>query len=157
VAVMQSERPSLHREGVAKECEDRVATLESIAPRAVAHRGVRGEAGAELVPALQVEAPKVAVLELPDRLDVLQHPQTRLELFQRGHAALLPGARCRWPEARMSTRRAHVPSPDPAGTAPRSRTRHVLPRRLRRPRHGARCIDRTIHPRLRFSTRDEVS
>src|SRR5262249_44172052 len=116
VAVMQSERPSLDRERVAKKCEDRVATHESIAPRAVADRRVRGEAGAELVPALQVQAAKVAVLELPDGLDVLQHLHSRLELFQRRHAALLPGAGCRRPEARMSTRRAHAPSPDPAGT-----------------------------------------
>src|SRR5262249_40183470 len=93
VAVMEPHCPPLGGERATQEPEDRLPPSEAVAAAAVADSGVRGEAVRELVPPLEVERPKVPVLQLPNRLQLLERPDAGLQLLERRHAGLLSDPR----------------------------------------------------------------
>src|SRR5690606_14245673 len=69
-AMARDEGRRAHR--TAQEGDDRVATLERVAPAAVGRRRVLAQAVGQLVPALLVEAAQVAVFESFDRFELVQ-------------------------------------------------------------------------------------
>src|SRR5262249_8003831 len=80
MAVMVAEGARLAAERFAQESHDRVDAGEAVRAAAVVDGRVRGEAPRHLVPQLQVETAEVAMLELLDRLEVLERADATLEV-----------------------------------------------------------------------------
>src|SRR2546426_2806951 len=77
MCVVDGHRPRLPPERLAEEAQDGLRAREAVPPLAVVGGRIVGEAAAELVPELQIEAPPVAVLEEPYRLHVPHPPDAR--------------------------------------------------------------------------------